>query len=247
MPPSNGTTKKPVRNTEQLLIDFQEVAHVPTTYINNSLSAVGTHAQITDSVQTLLEDLEAASSIASKKLNALVDDMLRTAPRLGYDVELLRGNLQNMHALASKTEPKRELLSAKGESSIKKLAMLETVKQKMQETQRIFDDARAWSPPESIEETIGVLIAAKEYTEASKQVLHYDGLLQVYKGTSEYVRRKAVMDRIRKKLLDARQDSGLKKKSLELGRPSIDSLRSGDSGATDEGYYSSFIKRAFKT
>ncbi|CCG83931.1 protein of unknown function [Taphrina deformans PYCC 5710] len=242
----NETTSSGQRSAEQLLQDFSLVSHVPTAYINKTLSVVGSQHQISQSVHTLLNDLENASAIASKKLNALVDDMLRTAPRLGYGVEVLRGSLQDLRAMAAKTEPKRDVLSRKGEAAIQKLVMLENVKRKMQMTQKVFEDAKAWSPPELIEESIGNLIAFKEYSAASKQVLFYEGLLHVYRGTSEFARRKAVLDRIRRKLLDVKQD-GMGKSSLDLARSSIDTQRLTESSGLDEGYYSSFIKRAFKT
>lgn len=235
------------RDPEQLLLDFTEVTHIPITYINNSLSAVGTQSQITESVHTLLKDLEDASESASRKLNVLVDDMLRTAPRLGYDVEVLRGSLHNLHEVVDKAEPKREVLSKKGDISINKLAMLAGVKAQMQETQKVFTDARAWNPPEMIEDSIAGLISAKEYAAASKELVFYEDLLHVFKGTSEYVRRRAVIDRIRKKLMDVKQD-GLSKVNLDVtARSSIDTQRSTGSVSGDDSIYSSFIKRAFKT
>lgn len=244
----NGAKQAVHRDTEQLIVDFAETTHVPTTYINKSLSAVGTHTQISDAVQSLLADLEFASSKAAAKLDSLVDDLLRTAPRLGYDVEVLRGDLQRFHTTLQEVEPKRQALSGKGEVAIKKLAMLEIVKQQMQETQTVYQLAKKWSPPESIEDPIIALISAKEYSAALKQVLHYEGLLQVYRGTSEYARRKSVIDRIRKKLTtDGKQDV-IGRAGLESVRASMDSQRSQDSSNIgEEGYYSSFIKRAFKT
>lgn len=243
----NGTTHK-IRRHEpaQVIADFAETTHVPTTYINNTLSAVGSHSQISSSVHALLEDLEVASAAASEKLNMLVDDMLRTAPRLGYDIEVLRGELQTLHTTATKIEPKRDALAGKGQAAIKKLASLEHVKLQMQHTQKVFEEAQAWKPPESIEEPIYALIAASEFATASKEVLRYEGLLQIYKGTSEYARRKAVMDRVRKRLLDVKQD-GSSKISLELARTSVESQRSSESTGAEDGYYSSFIKRAFKS
>lgn len=174
--------------------------------------------------------------------------MMRTAPRLGYDVEVLRGDLQKLHGTLQQVEPKREVLSGKGEAAIKKLATLANVKHQMQETQKIFQQAQRWNPPESIEEPIISLISAREYSAALKQVVMYEGLLQVYRGTSEYARRKSVIDRIRKRLTaDGKQDI-VTRAGLESGRVSIDSQRSNESSNVgEEGYYSSFIKRAFKT
>lgn len=231
---------------DQIIADFEETAHVPTTYVNNKLSAVGSHSQIDASVKSLLADLESASDVASKKLNMLVDDMLRTAPRLGYDVEVLRGELQTLHSVVGRIEPKRETLAGMAGSSIQKLALLEVVKKRMQETQKILDEAQAWKPPEAIEDTIGALITAKEYASASKQIVHYEELLYVYKGTSEYPRRKAVLERIRKRLTEVKQD-GSKKVSLDLARSSLDTQRSVDSSSAEDGSYSSFIRRAFKS
>lgn len=236
------------RDTDQIVIDFSETTHIPTTYINKWLSAVGTHAQISEAVQSLLYDLESASSRASTKLDTLVDDLLRTAPRLGYDVEILRGNLQHLRTTLDTVEPKRQSLSSKGEGVIRKLAMLETVKQEMLDTQKIIEQAKKWAPPESIEEPILALISAKEFSAASKQTSLYEGLLQIYRGTSEYARRKTVIDRIKKRLSMEGKHDVVSRTSLEPARISMDSQRSHESGQTvEDGYYSSFIKRAFKT
>lgn len=231
---------------DRIIIDFAETTHVPVTYINNRLSAVGTQSQISDSVKALLKDLEHASRTAAKKLDILIDEMLRTAPRIGYDVEVLQGDLSRLGTIASASLPKRETLSRKGELSVKQLAMLENVKQKMEETRKIFGEAQAWSPPESIEEPVSSLIASKDYSAAAGRVSHYEDLLQVYKGTSEFARRKAVVERLRKKLLDVKRENTAFS-ATDITRASIDSQRSSENNHLEEGYYSSFIKRAFKT
>lgn len=244
----NGSvTKKTYRDPERLIADFAETTHLPTTYINSSLSAVGSQAQISEAANALLDDLEAASTLASAKLSALVDDMLRMAPRLGYEVELLRSDLQGMHNVVQGVEPKRQILAGKGEVTIAKINLLDSVKKQMEETGRVFEDAKSWHPPESIEEPMNALIAGKEWAQTSKQIVRYEGLLQVWKGTTEYSKRKAVLDRIRKKLMDVRHQDGVSKTNFDLARSSMDSQRSNESSGPDEGYYSSFIKRAFKT
>lgn len=242
----NGTSKT-YRDPDRIIADFAETTHVPTSYINSTLSAVGTQAQISDATNQLLHDLESASTKASAKLSSLVDDMLRMAPRLGYEVEVLRGDLQNMKKVVEDIEPKRVALSDKGEATIAKLKMLDTVKAQMEETGKVFEEAKAWNPPNCIEQPLNLLIANKEWAQTSKQIVKYEGLLQVWRGTSEYAKRKAVVDKIRKKLMDVRHQDGVSKASLEVTRSSMDSQRSTESTGTEEGYYSSFIKRAFKT
>ena len=233
-------------------------AHDPIAYLNARTAASGGVprglSETIRSTQALLVDLEVASTACTNQLDNLIDEMIRVAPRLGYDVELLRGDLHTVSEQVVKAEPRRRSLAEAGGSALQVLDECDVVKTKLLKVREVLDAAKAWSPPARCEDDVRVYVEMKQWASASEAIVSYEKLLRVWRGTSGFDERDAALGRSRRVLTEARIREQQQLQQLQQTlqyrvvrneednrRTSLDSRRSDDT--VDSGYYSSFLRK----
>lgn len=241
-------------DTSALIATFSSDSHDPITYLNDRLAAVGGVARSLDdsirSTQSLIAELESASLACTTQLDALIDDMIRVAPRLGYDVELLRGDAHAVQQQVRAVEPRRQALHAAGGEALVVLDECDAVKLQLLKVKEALDGAKAWQPAAKCEEEVRAFVEARQWAAASSAVVAYENLLRVWRATSGHDERAQALDRARRALTEARgrdqhqqQQQQRAARNEESRRTSLDSKRSDDTA--DSGYYSSFLRKTF--
>ncbi len=227
-----------------IIKDFSTTTCSAATYLNNHLSSTTSIPDLQISASGLLGILEHASQTASQTLEILIDEMLRLAPRLGYEIELFKADLHSLSNTIDGTVHKKKELEANHAGD--RLCELSEIKTKMERGQHVMREARAWSPPvERIEVPVLALIRSKDYDAASAKIEGYEKLVHVWAGTREYEVRKSVVDRLRRVLLDCREDDERRiRESLDgSSRVGSDGTRGSDSMKDEKDGYYGFIRR----
>ncbi|BFZ54979.1 hypothetical protein PYCC9005_002017 [Savitreella phatthalungensis] len=249
-----------------LIRKFAEPGVDAVSYVNGNVSAVTVAASLNDA-QKVLRSLEAASERCMEKLDKVVEEMVRVAPRLGYDVELLRSDLASLRTVVEAAEPARvSLTGAEARAPLAKLAENDKIRERMLAAQRCLADARRWTPPSLAEDEVSTLIDLKDWPAAAAKVTHYDNTLKVWRNTPGHELRWQALEKAKRKLADARAKDIQAHKATTLAaaasaaagtagasattaeaacRSSTDSKRSGDGTEDGSGYYSSLLRRTF--
>ncbi|TGZ85383.1 hypothetical protein EX30DRAFT_337748 [Ascodesmis nigricans] len=187
---------------------------IPSTAV--PLSTLSTRAT------TLLSTLDVSTQRLLAQLQTITDEILRIAPRLGYEVDLLRSDAV---ALAEELDAMR--VDVPEPDGLTRLQMLSRVRERVEEVVKVFGDAMDWrlegegdgdgngdgegngmKRGQNPEEEIGYLIASGEVEKARERVGRLRLLAGVFEGTVEGPARMAVVEALEKKVEAERRKKG---------------------------------------
>ncbi|KAF8456662.1 hypothetical protein BGX38DRAFT_1162462 [Terfezia claveryi] len=166
LPPSTTLPTQPKHDTKvQLQQQLSQPSHVSSNH--NALPLSQIHPKIT----ALLSALDIQTHRLITHLQNLTDEILRVAPRLSYEVEVLRGgvvglgeDLEKMGSKAARFSPSASKDSADVTSAgdcglnnkpeaLKRLETLSTIRARLEEVIAIFGEAMNWPLPVATSES----------------------------------------------------------------------------------------------
>ncbi|KAL7272523.1 hypothetical protein RUND412_004665 [Rhizina undulata] len=187
MPPSTTTTNSSSSSallSDPILAPFLSSNFSASTYINSSLPPLlppptlssaksskpgaETLSALSSKATTLLSTLDLHTQRLIAHLQTLTDEILRVGPRLGYEVDLLRGDViglgETLEVTLVSDIARFSSLNTSGEGTeiednggeprpqdkpevLDKLEMLATVRSRLEEVIRIFGEAMDWGLP----------------------------------------------------------------------------------------------------
>lgn len=165
---------------DELLASLKVESFDPVDYLNATLPSVNLAAQAqtktsrpaqlqsaTSDIQAILSKLNTHNIRSSSDLTSSTDDILRSGNRLAYEVEILRGDINNFFELLTETlrddirhfvqdEAVQEIDQNESDRSkvaqpafMNQLRMLGQVKARLESVVAIFGEAMKWSVPPS--------------------------------------------------------------------------------------------------
>ncbi|KEI42476.1 uncharacterized protein L969DRAFT_14674 [Mixia osmundae IAM 14324] len=169
-------------------------------------------------INTLIQQLETATSEVALETDVTIKDIARATPRLAFDLQLMRENalllrytldrIQSTNASATQTngvtrppvgqsaerdEPVKEDIHA----VMERLALLDLVKTRMEATRVVLREAESWS---TLEAEITSLLALSEFVKAAERLSEASKSLVVFRETPEYEQRHALMTSLQNQL-----------------------------------------------
>lgn len=159
---------------------FANEAFSPAAYLDAELATEDT----LDAASRLLASLEVSTRTCNTQLSDLVDSMLRSGPRLSYELDLLQSETTSFSQRVMSQQGAIDAISESGDA-IAELQGLEEVKAKMEEVVHVFVDAQEWiSNPANADEEIQFLVESGETERAKTRVEHMRRLAGLWKGTA---------------------------------------------------------------
>jgi len=156
LPPSTALPTQPKHDTKTQL--QQQLSHISSNPTPLPLS------QIHPKTTALLSALDIQTHRLITHLQYLTEEILRVAPRLSYEVEILRGGVvglgEDLERMGSKVARFNPLAPGEGGLNntkpevLKRLETLSTIRARLEEVIAIFGEAMNWSLPVAVSEDV---------------------------------------------------------------------------------------------
>ncbi|KAK9319119.1 hypothetical protein V1517DRAFT_333609 [Lipomyces orientalis] len=196
--------------TDKLLETFSNPSLTPHAYLNSTLPSYKPPTalpQIHTEAVGLLSSLDHATQELIVKLELVVTDMLSSANRLKYEVELLAGDVEQLDtSISNDLVPQVNEVAHKG-LAMQRLEMLELVRSRLvevldtfMEAKRIDADIRAGGG--ETEEKIRAMLAQGKFKLANDEVESLGKIVEVWKGTHEFASKSEFIGKLRKLVQD---------------------------------------------
>ncbi|KAK9449320.1 uncharacterized protein V1518DRAFT_415664 [Limtongia smithiae] len=197
-----------VSTTEVLLETFSNPSLTPTAYLNSVLPSYKPSSmplqQLHNDTVTLLSSLDHATQELIAKLERVVTEMLSSATRLKYEVELLAGDVEVLDTtITTDLKPVVDSKIAPKSPAMQRLEMLEVVRKRLVEVINTFErakkiDADIRDGGGDTEEGIRLLLAQGKFKLANDEVEKLRSDIEVWKGTPEYSQKQEFVGKLRK-------------------------------------------------
>ncbi|KAK9362789.1 hypothetical protein V1504DRAFT_447489 [Lipomyces starkeyi] len=196
--------------TGQLLDSFSNPSLTPHGYLNSALPSYKLPTalpQIHTEAVALLSSLDNATQELIAKLERVVSDMLSSANRLKYEVELLSGDVEQLDiSITNDLKPQVDDVARKS-PAMQRLEMLELVRRRLVEVLDTFTEAKKIdmdlrSGGGETEDKIREMLAQGKFKLANDEVERLGKIIEVWKGTHEFAVKSDFVGKIRKLVQD---------------------------------------------
>ncbi|CCJ28905.1 unnamed protein product [Pneumocystis jirovecii] len=188
-------------NTEETISLFSSLSYLPSIYINSFLPSTISLIKAQNKIVNLLLSLEFTSGSAIEKLHRVVDEIIQQSPRLSYDIELLHNNTAVLSEILNKKKEQINAFKKEAKNStIDYFMNLEIIKQRIQATYSVLEDAKKWKDIETEKKIIELLIKNNQTQRAQDIVNKLKSLLQVWEETNEYNERLDMIEKLEQKI-----------------------------------------------
>lgn len=198
-----------IKSTKDVLETFSDPNLVSHGYLDTALeryNPLTQQAELHSATSQLLSQLDHASQELTWKLEETMTDLLKSGPRLNYEVELLRSGVAGLVSDIDEVSEKRvePTESSKASEAMRRLEQLERVRSKMQEVEAVLREAEIlFSDEQAATNEVITLIDNKDVEGALKKVERLAELVQVWKGTSQYSAKVKFVAGLRKRIEEA--------------------------------------------
>ncbi|KAG5513277.1 hypothetical protein PMAC_001648 [Pneumocystis sp. 'macacae'] len=190
-------------NIKDVISLFSSLSYLPSTYINSFLPSTISLIEAQNKITDLLSSLEFASGSAIEQLHGVVDEIIQQSPRLSYDVELLHNNLTIFFEILNrKKEQVNTFKNEEKSNTIDYFINLEIIKQRIQTTYFILEEAKNWKNIETEKKNIELLIKDNQIQRAKNTIDKLKSLVEVWKGTNEYDERLDMIKKLEQKICE---------------------------------------------
>ncbi|KAK9234963.1 hypothetical protein V1525DRAFT_411403 [Lipomyces kononenkoae] len=208
----SSSTRQATTNltTDQLLDTFCNPSLTPHAYLNAALPSYK-HPTALPQIHTeavgLLSSLDHATQELIAKLERVVTDMLSSANRLNYEVELLAGDVEQLDtSITNDLKPQVDNIAHKS-PAMQRLEMLELVRRRLVEVLDAFKEAKRIdadlrSGGAETEENIREMLAQGKFKLANDEVERLGKIIEVWKGTHEFASKSDFVGKLRKLVHD---------------------------------------------
>ncbi|KAK9466711.1 hypothetical protein V1512DRAFT_263244 [Lipomyces arxii] len=198
---------------QQLLDTFSNPSLTPTAYLNSILPSYKpsntTVSQLHTEVVSIFSSLDHATQDLIAKLERVVTEMLSSAQRLKYEVELLASDVEQLDStMQTDLKPRVDNDIALKSPAMQRLEKLDLVRRNLirvldtfAEAKKIDADIRVGGSGK-LEDSIHNLLAEGKFKLASDEVERLSKVMEVWKGTKEYQAKTEFASRLRKLVQD---------------------------------------------
>ncbi|KAK9389827.1 hypothetical protein V1515DRAFT_591970 [Lipomyces mesembrius] len=225
----SSSTPQPTANltTGQLLDTFSNPSLTPHGYLNSTLPSYklpNALPQIHTEAIAILSSLDNATQELIAKLERVVSDMLSSANRLKYEVELLSGDVEQLDvSITNGLKPQVDDVAQKS-PAMQRIEMLELVRRRLVEVLDTFTEAKKIdmdlrSGGGEIEDKIREMLAQGKFKLANDEVERLGKIIEVWKGTHEFAFKSDFVGKLRKLVQDivTRSEGGGTSTTLSAG------------------------------
>ncbi|GAA5930628.1 uncharacterized protein JCM15063_002418 [Sporobolomyces koalae] len=205
LPPTNGSTLTPTRDTSLADIDYSTLTAATWTnesdWLNSILSSTIPRNTPADMSLTTIEhaltdtvhSLELTLHDTSTQLDRAIADITTSVPRLTFDLQLMR---ENALLLRFTLDAIRKRSTGFGKDSpvgtvLERMRVLDLVKTRMEAARDVLREAESWSTLES--EVTGLVAEDGQYLKAAERLAEAARSMVVFQNTAEYEARRALM------------------------------------------------------
>lgn len=196
--------------TDQILKKFSNpnlAAHAFLDVTLQNFNPLTQQAELHSQSSQLLSQLDHATEELTWKLEDLMNDLKKSGPRLTYQIELLRSSVSGLVTdIEEASSPKiqaikkvREADTGEDGNTVARLQQLETVRQRMKQTEKLLKDAQSFDEL-TLGNNVAKLIEENNIEGALKEVEEAAVLIQIWKGTSIYQGRAKFVAQLRKRI-----------------------------------------------
>jgi uncharacterized protein (DUF2342 family) len=226
--------------------DFSESFQSPAEFINSAIPSNVDAEQSLKAVKDLLLQLKSSSQAATLRMNAIVDGMLRTAPRLSYEADSLGAHAAALASLANEVQNKERPLAAEGDQAMRAIEVLQKVDERLRLTAQALEDSSSWQDGSEKIRFRNVL-EAQNMSDAADALERLECLCLTVQGTAVYDRRRQDIDELRKEFeIRKSQSISSSKAALQVTTGEENevapSIANEPSSSIEDTYYS-FMKR----
>lgn len=273
-----ATTSNPPSLSDPALQPFTSTNFSPASYLDSILpplappsillpnqrldTSAATLTSLSTQTTTLLSTLDVHTQRLLTHLQTLSDEILRLAPRLGYEIDVLRSDAEGLKEVVEKANNEETGLGTvigNEPDGLKKLMMLATIRERVEEVVKVFGEAMEWrvdgddaaenaggegsggkntkSQGKNPAEEVGFLIAAGELDKAKEKVERLRKLASVFQGTVEGPARVAVVEALERRVEAERRKIAASKKSAAAAAETKQEERKVDEKKDDGGYF----------
>ena len=142
-------------------------------------------------VSSILSSVEIVAEESSSQLERIIDDILRGAPRLAYDLHFMKESAVSLQTSLRKLQhASTSAESPETKDALDRLHYLDNVRRGMEAARDVLREAESWS---SLESEVSSLLSEQNYEKAAETLSEAAKSMIVFQNTPEYESRRSLM------------------------------------------------------
>ncbi|KAK9460229.1 uncharacterized protein V1516DRAFT_498930 [Lipomyces oligophaga] len=204
----NASSDQNRLNTDALLETFSNPTLTASSYLNTVLPSYGQSSslqKVHSEAVNELSSLDQATQDLIARLERVVTEMMSSATRLKYEVELLAGDVEQLDkSVLQDLKPLVDSEIATKSSAMQRLEMLELVRRRLVEVISTFDEAKQLDcdmksdDGGNSEQKIRALLSQNKYKLAKDEVDRLEKLTEIWNGTQEFTAKQEFISKLQR-------------------------------------------------